>query len=283
MDPLSVFPISEKDQKKIWSQSKHLLQESASPLGTFEIERKTLGPSSESDQLQRCGTRLWTGQAHKHSGPKRMRPSCRVCRELRDALQSHSGVILLGSHGTGKSTLLKRTSQDKNMLWIYPDAHSVKDIVGTWSGYNRFQPGLLASMLYVTGAAVTYEHERTTFGLHRLSRCIRDHALSLDNLSHPSRTINLLSRVLLMKQDQDLIIQGTLKGKNGLLLRGQGQINEEESEEVVLRLFSSPRRVGSDYWAQSPSSLSVRATEPITKKKAHFDVLREDFLVELVD
>ena len=110
-----------------------------------------------------------------------------------------------------------------------------------------------------------------------------DHALSLDNLSHPSRTMNLLSRVLLMKQDQDLIIQGTLKGKNGLLLRGQGQINEEESEEVVLRLFSSPRRVGSDYWAQSPSSLSVRATEPITKKKAHFDVLREDFLVELVD
>ena len=44
-----MFPISEKDQKKIWSQSKRLLQESASPLGTFEIERKTLGPSSESD------------------------------------------------------------------------------------------------------------------------------------------------------------------------------------------------------------------------------------------
>ena len=52
MDPLSVFPISEKDQKKIWSQSKHLLQESASPLGTFEIERKTLGPSSESDDTE---------------------------------------------------------------------------------------------------------------------------------------------------------------------------------------------------------------------------------------
>jgi hypothetical protein len=50
MDPLSVFPLSETDQEKIWSQSKRLLQESASPVGTFEIEKKCADdPSSPTE------------------------------------------------------------------------------------------------------------------------------------------------------------------------------------------------------------------------------------------
>jgi len=95
--------------------------------------------------------------------------------ELSNALTHHNGIILLGSHGTGKSTLLRCVAgQDKNLLWTYPDAHSVEDIVGSWNQENnKFQAGLFASMLYVAGAAVVYEHEKSTFGLHRLSRCVR--------------------------------------------------------------------------------------------------------------
>ena len=111
------------------------------------------------------------------------------------------------------------------------------------------------------------------------------HALCLDHLSRPSRTLHLLSRVLLMKQDGvDLIIRGSVKGNKGLLLRGQGQINEEESEEVVLRLFASPHEI-SDYWVKCPSSSisSIHAVRWTTKKIARFNALDDDVLIELVD
>lgn len=123
--------------------------------------------------------------------------------------------------------------------------------------------------------------------IHALSQICLDgeidtnHALCLDHLSHPSRVLQTLSCVVLMKQqdNDEWIIQGRFfnekeKVQQGLLVQGRGQINEEESEDIVLRLFSIPRKKVADYWAQCPSSSSSskRAVETV-KKTVRFDAL----------